>query len=176
MQRLRLAHRSDPEIETVAKGIITGISCAVILLGIKAPFVGMKLAISHIAWPATEEEEFLRHIREWGCGGVEIAPSRVWPEPLDATPPERQAFKSLVYRYGLEIPAFQALFYNRPDLGVFRDRRTEAEAVKYLIGLCHLAADLGARVLVFGSPAIGSYFVSKPAYPVQSCSSGLRRP
>jgi D-psicose/D-tagatose/L-ribulose 3-epimerase len=112
----------------------------------------MKLAISHIAWPAAEEEEFLRRIREWGCSGVEIAPSRVWPEPLDASPPERQAFKSLVYRYGLEIPAFQALFYNRPDLGVFRDRRTEAEAVKYLIGLCHLAADLGAPVLVFGSP------------------------
>jgi D-psicose/D-tagatose/L-ribulose 3-epimerase len=114
--------------------------------------MAMRLAISHIAWPAAEEETFLRHIREWGCSGVEIAPSRVWPEPLDATPAERRAFKSLVDRYDLEIPGFQALLYNRPDLGVFRDRHTEAEAVKYLIGLCHLAADLGARVLVFGSP------------------------
>jgi len=112
----------------------------------------LKLAISNIAWPAAEEAAYMKYISEWGCAGIEIAPSRIWPEPLDATLEERRAFKSLVEKFGLKIPSLHALLYNRPDLGIFRGPEAERQTVEYLKGLCQLAADLGARVLVFGSP------------------------
>lgn len=112
----------------------------------------MKLAISNIAWSAEDEKVFFKYIKEWGCSGVEIAPSRVWADPLQSTQAERRAFKSLTFKYGLEIPALQALLYNRPDLGIFRGREIERETVEYVKGLCQVAGDLGARVLVFGSP------------------------
>lgn len=113
----------------------------------------IKLAISNIAWPSEEEASFLKYIKDWGCAGVEIAPSRVWPKPLETTKDDRLSFSKFVRNYGLEIPAMQALLYNCNDLGLFRDSATETKTVEYLTGLCMIAADLGARVLVFGSPA-----------------------
>jgi D-psicose/D-tagatose/L-ribulose 3-epimerase len=112
----------------------------------------MKLAISHIAWPIEENAAYLRLIRELGCSGVEVAPSRLWAEPVRATVEERRQFRRGVQEFGLEITALQALLYNRPELGLFRGREIEAETIAYLKGLCRLAADLKARVLVFGSP------------------------
>lgn len=112
----------------------------------------MKLAISNIAWPAAEEAAYIKYVSEWGCAGIEIAPSRIWPEPLNASRAERRAFKSLVEKFGLKIPSLHALLFNRPDLGIFRGPEVERQTVGYLKGLCQLAADLEARVLVFGSP------------------------
>lgn len=113
----------------------------------------MKLSISNIAWPLEEEALYLKYVKNWGCSGVEIAPSRIWPEPLESTLEDRKLFKSLVYKHGLEISAMQALLYNRSDLGIFRDPEVETETTEYLKGLCHLAADLEIPVLVFGSPS-----------------------
>ncbi|MBW1740215.1 MAG: sugar phosphate isomerase/epimerase [Deltaproteobacteria bacterium] len=113
----------------------------------------MKLSISNIAWPSEEEEKFLKYIRKWGCSGVEIAPSRLWPEPLEATKKDRLSFKSLVRKYDLDISALQALLYGQRGLGLFRSPEIEEKTIEYLKGLCQLAADLDARVLVFGSPA-----------------------
>jgi len=112
----------------------------------------MKLSISNIAWPREKEEAYLRDIRKLGCEGVEIAPSRIWPEPVDATEKDRLSFKSLVEGNGLEISAMQALLYTRRDLGLFREVRIEDETIDYLKKLCCLASDVGATRLVFGSP------------------------
>lgn len=113
----------------------------------------MKLSISNIAWPIQEDEVYLNLIREWGCSGVELAPSKIWPEPVKSSLEQRRSYKSFVRQHGLEIPAIQALLYSRQDLGLLREPEIEKETVKYLKGLCRLAADLGAGVLVFGSPA-----------------------
>ena len=55
--------------------------------------------------------------------------------------------------FGLELVAIQALLFSRRDLGLFREAAIEEETVEFLKGLCGLASDLGARVLVFGSPS-----------------------
>ncbi len=115
--------------------------------------MAVKLSISNIAWPYAEEEFFLKHIRNWGCSGVEIAPSRIWPEPAESSRKERRLYKSSVLKYDLEITALQALLYNRPDLGLFRSSEIESKTIEYLKRLCQLASDLEAQILVFGSPA-----------------------
>jgi sugar phosphate isomerase/epimerase len=112
----------------------------------------MKLAISNIAWPYEQELAFLRDIKKWGCTGVEIAPSRAWPEPVQSSSQERKKFKSVIDDSGLKCVAMQALLYSRPDLGLFRDKAIEIQTIKYLQSLCILAADLQIPVLVFGSP------------------------
>lgn len=112
----------------------------------------MKLSISNIAWPNETDELYLKNIRGWGCSGIEIAPGRLWQKPLMLNSQERKSFKSQLDKYGLEISAMHALLYNHDDLGIFRDPQAVAETVKYLKGLCYLAADLGISVLVFGSP------------------------
>ena len=113
----------------------------------------VKLAMSNVAWPQTEENVFLDRIKQEGCSGLEIAASKVWSEPIDIDLQERQAYRASVNKKGLEIQALQAILYSRPDLGLFKDKATVAKTVDYLKKLCHLAADLGARILVYGSPA-----------------------
>jgi sugar phosphate isomerase/epimerase len=112
----------------------------------------MKLSISHIAWPPEQEDFYLRQLDGYGCTGLEIAPNRLWPEPLAASQGERLSFKRRVQACGLEIAALHALLYQRRDLGLFREPEIEVRTIAYLQGLCSLAADLGAKVLVFGSP------------------------
>ncbi len=112
----------------------------------------MKLSISNIAWPPGEEEKFLKIVKEYGSSGIEVAPSKLWAEPTLASKDDRRQYRSLVADNGLEIPAIQALLYTRRDLGLFKSPEIEKETVEYLKKLCELAYDLGAKVLVFGSP------------------------
>lgn len=113
----------------------------------------MKLAISNIAWPLEDERTALGRLAGWGCQGIELAASKVWPEPLDADAGERSGYRRLVEDRGLSIVSLHALLYTRPDLRLFADPDTSRKTVAYLQDTCRLAADLGASVLVFGSPA-----------------------
>lgn len=112
----------------------------------------MKLSISNIAWPYSENEVYLKFIKGLGCSAVEIAPSRIWPEPVESTLPERISFANNVRKYGLEISALHALLYNRPDLGIFKSSEIELKTIEYLKKLCQIAKDLGVKTLIFGSP------------------------
>ena len=73
----------------------------------------MKLSISHIAWPFEQEAFFLERLKGWGCSGLEIAPNRLWQDPVQASTGERVLFKRLIQRSGLEVSALHALLYNQ---------------------------------------------------------------
>lgn len=113
----------------------------------------MKLSISHIAWPFSEEDYFLNIAVENGCQGIEIAPNRIWEEPVNSSNQERNEYRRKVNDSGLEIVSFHALLYTRPDLGLFRDNKTDEMTQEYLKELCQLSCDMGSQVLVFGSPS-----------------------
>ncbi len=112
----------------------------------------MKLCISHIAWPAENEQEYLDLVAELGCTGLEIAPSRIWPEPVITSLKERYQYRSLVESAGLKIVSLHALLYTRPDLGLFKGNAINRKTIEYIKELCFIAGDLGAKKLVFGSP------------------------
>ena len=113
----------------------------------------IKLGISNIAWPAEDNDEMLKEVRSLGCDGLEVAPSKLWREPVDSSEDERIAFRKKAEGVGLKIIALHSLLYTRPDLGLFRDKATESSTAEYMAKLAVLAADLGASVIVFGSPA-----------------------
>lgn len=112
----------------------------------------MKISVSNIAWLNNELEEHLLLLENLCCDGVEIAPSCIWREPLDAPPSEIDSLKEMVSKYRLSIPALHALLFTRPDLHLFKDKSVRDETISYLKGLIKLAGKLSAKVLVYGSP------------------------
>jgi len=112
----------------------------------------MKLAISNIAWPPGDTPAVLNLLRGADVEWIEVAPSRIWSEPVDAPNAERTGFVRDLEEYGIRVISLHSLLYTRPDLGLFRDEETDRKTLMYLQQLALLGADLGARWMVFGSP------------------------
>ena len=111
----------------------------------------MTIAISNIAWNEPDES-VSRVMREFGVAGVEIAPTKVWPAPLEATESEVRAYRDSWDRRGIRIVALQSLLFGRLDLTLFQSGQARAKMFEYLAGVIRLGSRLGASVCVFGSP------------------------
>jgi sugar phosphate isomerase/epimerase len=83
---------------------------------------------------------------------VELAPTKIWPRPLEVPASDIDAYARFWHDRGLEIVALQALLFGQPELSIFGDAATRERTLKYLEGICHVGSRLGAKVLVFGSP------------------------
>lgn len=91
-------------------------------------------------------------MRAAGITGVELAPTLVWSDPLRATSAEVQRVRGWWEDGGVSIVALQALLFGRPDLTLFDGEAARRSMLDHLTGMMDLAAQLGARPLVFGSP------------------------
>jgi D-psicose/D-tagatose/L-ribulose 3-epimerase len=112
----------------------------------------VNLAVSNIAWTAAEDDAIAQLLAELGVKGLEIAPTRVWPAPLEATAAQIDEFRERWAAHGIGIVAMQALLFGRPDLVIFGSEDQRAATLKYLQRVMAMAARLGAKALVFGSP------------------------
>jgi sugar phosphate isomerase/epimerase len=112
----------------------------------------MKVAVSNIAWPREQDAAAADVLRELGVSGVEVAPTKVWPQPLAATDAEIDGYRQFWTDHGFEIVAAQALLFGRPELTLFESAETARKTLDYLRGVVRLCARLGAGALVFGSP------------------------
>jgi D-psicose/D-tagatose/L-ribulose 3-epimerase len=112
----------------------------------------VKLAASNIAWPAGADVQAASVLSAGGATGVELAPKKVWPKPLEATESDAAAVRGWWERRGLRVCAMQALLFGRADLTLFDDAATRGRTVEYLAGVIRLAGWLGAGAMVFGSP------------------------
>jgi len=112
----------------------------------------MKLGISNIAWPPELQPQAADLLQSLGVRGIEIAPTAVWPDPLDVAAREVTSYRRFWNDRGIEIVALQALLYGRPDLTLFGSDHVRAKTEAYLSGMIRVCAQLGGRVLVFGSP------------------------
>lgn len=111
----------------------------------------MKLAVSNIAWSLEEDAAAFCLLRRLGIDGLEIAPPRIWPEPVKVSAETATAYKEELAGLGLKTVAFQSLLFGKGDLTLFGSE-SAAPCRDYLVELGRLASWLGARVLVFGSP------------------------
>jgi len=112
----------------------------------------MRLAVSNIAWPAEADETAAEVLKANGVEGIEIAPTKYWPNPLEATAESLAERRQWWEDRGLTIVAFQALLYGRSDLTIFGNEGKRRETRDYLCRIIDLADNVGAHVLVFGSP------------------------
>jgi len=111
----------------------------------------MKLAVSNIAWEKHDDPEILSGLYERGVRGIEVAPTKVWPEWKGASQKQAALYRQHLSSLNLEIPAMQAILFGRPDLQLF-DTTCYSDFLEHITAVADLAAGFGARVLVFGAP------------------------
>ncbi len=112
----------------------------------------MKLAVSNIAWDAPEDAAVLAALREGGVHGVEVAPTKFWPDWQGMSVAAAKAEAQRLADAGFAVPALQAILFGRPDLQVFGDEASVAALIAHIGKVSAVAAAFGARTLVFGSP------------------------
>lgn len=112
----------------------------------------MTLVVSNIAWPADEEPDVAVALADLGISAVEIAPTKVFPDPLGASHGEIERYLSSWERHGISVVAFQSMLFGRPELTIFDDPSTRRLTYERLRGFIELAGRMRAGVLVFGSP------------------------
>lgn len=112
----------------------------------------MKLAVSNIAWPAEQDAIVAEALAASGVRGIEVAPTKLWSNPTDATDAEVDACRRTWEARGLEIVAAQALLFGQPALTLFESSEIRRQTLDYLRRIIHVCARLGAKALVFGSP------------------------
>ena len=110
-----------------------------------------KLAVSNIALTAYDHTAELGRLPELGLSGLEVAPSRVWRDTWHGlTPAMVAAYRRDVEAAGLQVVGLHSLFYDHPELGLFRDAETRARSLDYLVHLSAVCRDLGGRTLIWG--------------------------
>lgn len=112
----------------------------------------MKLAFSNLAWEPKQDAEVAAVLKAGGVSAIEIAPSKIWKEPTLVSTSDIAAYRRGWEKRGLPIVALQSLLFGKPDLSLFGDESRRNALADHLEKMCGLAKELGAKVLVFGSP------------------------
>lgn len=109
------------------------------------------LAVSNIALTAYDHVAELGRLPELGLAALEVAPSRVWKDTWQGLTPDRvAAYRRVVDGAGLRVVGLHSLFYDHPELGLFRDAETRARSLDFLVHLSAVCRDLGGRTLIWG--------------------------
>ena len=88
-----------------------------------------------------------------GYDGIEVAPFTLAENVNDISTSQRADIKSIANNAGLEICGLHWLLVSPPGLHINAcDANKRRETIEYLRSLIGFAADLGARVMIFGSP------------------------
>jgi sugar phosphate isomerase/epimerase len=111
----------------------------------------MMIGISNIGWSAADDPRILPRLRRLGVAGLDVVPARTWPP--HASVDDMRAVRAALGEYGLSIVAFQSLLFQHPGLDVFGAAPIRTETLRHLSTVCDAAAQVGARILVFGSAA-----------------------
>jgi sugar phosphate isomerase/epimerase len=112
----------------------------------------VKLAVSNIAWDASDDDAVARLLVREGVSGIELAPTKWRDAPFDARADDIVGLRARWEDRGLPIVALQSLLFGRPELQLLAGDRERAALLDHLRRAADFAAAVGARALVFGSP------------------------
>jgi D-psicose/D-tagatose/L-ribulose 3-epimerase len=112
----------------------------------------MKLAISNIGWTNEEEEDVANLLQKMEVKYVEIAPTKLWQDPTNATPKAINDYLKFWEKRGIKIVAFQSMLFARPDLKLFESEENRNQTLLYLQEFIRLAGRMKTTRMVFGSP------------------------
>ncbi len=102
--------------------------------------------------PAFEHADEMRRLPEMGFDGIEVAPSRVWKDTWHGLgPTDVEAYRKTVEDAGLSVIGLHSLFFDHPELGMFRGIDVRERTLDFLVHLSGLCRDLGGRTLIYGS-------------------------
>lgn len=111
----------------------------------------MRYAFSNIAWSPADDADVFALLRSHGVTGIEVAPTKLWPDWAGATPAAARAVKGRLADAGFEVPALQAVLFGRPAARLFGADGAR-ELCAHLASVAELAGAIGARAIVLGAP------------------------
>jgi sugar phosphate isomerase/epimerase len=112
----------------------------------------MRLAISNIAWDVAEDDSVAKLLGKLCVDAIDVAPSKYFPDPLNAKDKEIVSIRRWWADHGIEITGMQSLMFGTTGLNVFGDDKIKETMLNHLQALCRIGAGLGAVRLSFGSP------------------------
>lgn len=111
----------------------------------------MRYAVSNIGLTAFDHLDELPMVAEMGVVGLEIAPSRIWQDTWHGlSAADIDVYRRAIEAAGLEAVGLHSLFFDHPDLGLFRDPAGRAKTLDFLGHLSAMCRDLGGKTLIWG--------------------------
>lgn len=112
----------------------------------------MELSVSNIGWEAQNDRYVYGLMKKYGYLGLEIAPTRIFPEnPYGRMIEAAEWSRKMGREYGFAISSMQSIWFGRQEklFGSEEERRILTDYTKQAIDF---AAAIGCRNLVFGCP------------------------
>jgi sugar phosphate isomerase/epimerase len=114
----------------------------------------MRFAICNETFGDWSWDRACRLVAETGYDGIEIAPFTFGESITDVPAEQRRTIRQVAADHGLEIVGLHWLLASPKGLHIHtRDEALRRKTVDYLRALVDFAGDVGARVMIFGSPA-----------------------
>ena len=112
----------------------------------------MRLSISNIAWDLADDEKVYEMMKTFGYSGLEIAPTRIFPEdPYEHIDEARRWRNDLYDRYGFTISSMQSIWYGRQEK-LFGNEGEREALLEYTKKAIDFAEAVECGNLVFGCP------------------------
>ena len=112
----------------------------------------MKLAVSNIGWDGNLDETVYSFLQGSGFQGLEIAPTRIFPDNPYVHISEARFFSDLLKRkYGLSIVSMQSIWFGKTE-NLFRSFAERQILLDYTKAAIRFAAAMSCKNLVFGCP------------------------
>jgi D-psicose/D-tagatose/L-ribulose 3-epimerase len=104
-----------------------------------------------LAWPNGALPQALKQLQECSFGGIEVVPSRAFPEWPFVDDQDIGRFRVLCADSGLAFSGMQSILFGKPELQLL-DQTTWPALRDHCVRVIELASALGCSVLVMGSP------------------------
>jgi len=112
----------------------------------------MNLSVSNIAWSSEDDDAIYAFLAEQGYTGLEIAPTRIFPDrPYDHLSEAKRFSDQLQNSYGLRIVSMQSIWYGIHE-NIFGSESERAFLVSYTKKAIDFAHTIGCKNIVFGCP------------------------
>lgn len=114
----------------------------------------MKISLCNEVIATLSFEDQCRFIRATGYDGIEIAPFTLGEEPHKLPASKKKEVKKIAADYGVPVTGLHYLMIAPQGLSITSgDKAVRERSTQVMCALCDLAAELGAKLLIHGSPS-----------------------
>lgn len=112
----------------------------------------MKISISNIAWDRSEDEAIAALLQQYGVAGIDVAPGKIGADPIELSAADIEDYVQYWRDHGIQMAGMQSMLYRHPELRIFDGQTARQQTIDYIKRIIDLAAQLGTKPMVFGSP------------------------